>query len=470
VIWRSPGGQAYLERVAGDLAQGKNAVLVVPRPHLAGRLTSALQDLLRQRGFPSFSQWRVPRDPQGGFSDLAGIIRNAASHGFAPAHAGALGNARGQDAGIGGPDGGHASADDGLHSLFDSFSPRGGLRFLALRGLETLPREAQESVAQGVSRWAAITQEALTSAGAHGGLRIVAPVPPVFPQMKSDLFMAVHAFWAAISRTDLDWAFNRLYNEHPSDDPADYLYLKAVCLAVCDEDFALMERIVSARPRTLRDAYAILQAHPLRRAAERRAGAGASATADAEPPAFNHGRPPRRPVVREEVELWSDGLLAAVGASRLHPAFLQYDGLERAVASAQRELFLPLVDYVHSLIVASVERAHGRGVWASLESDEEARNEILTEISPLAFFIKRKVAPKGGFGARQREYALECAFAWRRIRHSTAHNRMASLDLIRDAFGDYARFRKNVYEALAPRTAPELPDWYRNPPGAHAAA
>ncbi|MDR1081715.1 MAG: hypothetical protein LBQ79_12345 [Deltaproteobacteria bacterium] len=445
MIWRSPGGQAYLERVAGDLAQGRNALMVVPKPLLTGRLTEALRDVMRRRGLPPLERRAAGPGTSGVPPDLAGVIRGAAA-GNAATGTGADG-----------------SRDGRLHALYGSFMAGGGLRFLAVEGLDALPQELRAAAAGDISRWASVARERPGPAGRPAGLRIVVPLTPSFGQVKSDLFLAVHAFWAAVTRNDQDWAFNRIYNEHPSDDPADYLYLKALCLAVCQEDFGLMERMIARKPATLKDAFSMIREHPLSRLAERLPRARESAAARSEPPAFNHGRPPRRPVAPEEALMWSEGLLSAVGCAGVHPALMRYEELERAVASSQRELFLPLVDYVHSLIVASVEKGHGPDVWERNAREEEERNEILTEISPLAFCIKRKIGPMGDFDSRLRERALECAFAWRRIRHSTAHNRMASIELIRNAMACYERLRPMARGLLAP--ARPVPDWLRNPEG-----
>jgi hypothetical protein len=180
-----------------------------------------------------------------------------------------------------------------------------------------MPPELREAAAKDFERWAAVARER-PGRGARG-LRLAVAVSQSFWQVKSDIFLAVHAFRAAFSRTDLEWSFNRLYGEHPSEYPAVCLFLKSLCLAVCREDFELMESIVCARPSALKDAYSILQAHPLRRVAESMPRARASAAARPEPPAFNHDRPPERPVSRDETELWSQGLLSALAASGSHP-------------------------------------------------------------------------------------------------------------------------------------------------------
>jgi hypothetical protein len=557
VIWKSPGGQAYLERVVADLAQGKNAVLVAPRPRIAGGLLAALQDAMARRGLPPPIRYRVAPGSPGGDGDLERVIREATGlgrpggtgRGFSGGGAGAGqgggdagpggagaglgggaagrgqggggagaglgGGAAGRGQGGGGPgagqgggaagrgpggagagqgggaegrgqggagagqgggaegrgpgggSGGGAAQGRGLPGLYEDLARGGGLRFLALQGLGDLGRRAQEALAGGVSEWASATRQSAAAPWARGGLRLVLAVPPVFGEIRGDLFLPVHAFWASISRTDLDWAFDRHYGEHPSEDPAEYLHLKALCLALCGEDFALMERLVSRRPGTLRDACGIMQAGPRREAS----GLARARSADAaEPPALNQGRPPKRPSSVDELELWSEGLLSAVGNSRLHPSVLEYPVLEKAVAAAQRELFLPLVDYVHSLLVAAVERAWGAGVWQELEPDAEARADVLSEISPLAFFIKRKVGRNEAFTGHARETALSCAFSWRRIRHSTAHNRLAHLDLIREAVADYERFRRIVHDRLPSGGGPVFPDWYRLAPKAPAPA
>jgi hypothetical protein len=423
VIWESPGGQGYLGRAVRSLAEGKNAFLAIPRPHVTDSLARAVKELARREGLAAPEAFRVTAEDAGRFKDLAGVIRAALR----------------LDPG-----------DDGsplMNDLFLSLAGDGKLSILYLTGLENLPPEAQKTVAAGLARWAEITQNTRPAFELPAGLRVIAAAPPSFPWPASDLFLTSHPFWAALSAWDVEWAFNRLYDENPAERTEQYLFLKALCRALCAEDFALMGAILDRRPMGLEGVLEILRDHPLLDAAGAVGWSGAAPAEDH--PDFNHGRAPSMPRAgTEEHLLWSEGLLTARGFSRLHPVLLLGNGLEKTITSAQRELFLPLADRVHSLIRATVESVYGEDAWLKLAPNEEDWRSALSEISPLSFFIQKWVMPKGAFTLACKAVTLNCGFAWRAIRHSTAHNHMASFATLKEAFRCYGVFRTQVYDRI----------------------
>ncbi|MDR1038314.1 MAG: hypothetical protein LBT40_17605 [Deltaproteobacteria bacterium] len=437
MIWKTPGGLAFAASISSSLSRGKNAVVMLPRTLPKASLIRRVSRDLHNDGkkVPKVFDLATAAPPDA--DGLVPILRDAWDW-----------NDESRKP--------HFGDRPELPDLFRALWEDRNLKFLALTGLETLPPQAQQAVAEGVSEWAGLSQDA--SNPSPQGLRLAVFVPPSFREIRSDLFLTRHVFWGQIRQSDLDWAFRRSMSASRAQDSqaqAEYLYLKPMCLALCSEDFELMARIVAERPMSLEDAVDILRSYPLRKATEKmgvRPDAADTAAA-ARHPLLSGGLPPPRPASRHEVELWSEGLLAANGFTRLHPVMLGMNDLERAVAAAQREVFLPAVDHVQSILVTIVEMAHGPDVWSFYLQDPEQRNHVLTEISPMAYFLAQTVRPHGILNYQAKKSAQDCAFAWRQLRHAGAHNKVATFREVLTAVKRYNEFREH-YERVTRLWAP----------------
>jgi hypothetical protein len=434
-----------VDKVAEDLASGRNAVLRVPAPHIGEGLEKALTAALQRRGLPAPLSCRATPDSlraagAGEPSGLPGLVTEALDRTARPAA---------------GPNG----SGSGIVKLFLAMTSEGGLRHLLVTGLDSLAPDEQRAVARDMSAWAEETRRSLPGFSGHRGLRIALAAPPVFPMVKDGPFLANHSFWAAVTEADVSRAFDIAYHDSASETQAEYMYLKSVCLAICAEDFDLVRKIVSGRPRNLADIEGYIRDHPLQTAAETLGGRRPAPPA--EHPAFSHGGAPERPSSDKDVSLWSEGLLTAWGP-RLHPVLLPAKSLANTVAAKQRELFLPLVDFVHSLLVQTAEAFWGGGIWDDKElfrtngkeyyrPNEDPVDAALTEITPLAFFIKRcfeSRKPLRPVPETVGKSTLGCAFDWRAIRKANAHNEVITMDMLAKAYKSYFEFRNNVYDRL----------------------
>ncbi|MDR1040755.1 MAG: hypothetical protein LBR80_11460 [Deltaproteobacteria bacterium] len=435
MIWKTPSGLAYAASVSSSLSRGKNAVLLIPRPLPREPLLRRLAKDLKNAGKREPKVFDLSQAESHDSRDLASVLRTAWNWDDEPRR----------------PDFG---ARPTLPDLFEILEGDGSLKFLALTGLESLSPEAQTAMAADVSRWAGLSQDAATPV--PRGLRLALVAPPSFKEIRTDLFLTRHVFWGLIRQSDLEWAFRRLMASSRAADSvsqAEYLYLKPLCLALCSEDFELMTGIVSARPRSVRDVADVLKDHPLRRkAGSRRMDDSEPAAKAGRHPSLSGGLPPPRPSGLREIEMWSEGVLSAGGFTRVHPALLDEDAIGKAVAAAQREVFLPTVDHVHSILVDAVEMAHGKGIWDFLSRDRTERDNVLTEIGPLAYFITNRIGPMGCLHPHAKKSAQDCAFAWRQLRHAGAHNKIATFENVLAAVERYNEFREH-YERMTRQNA-----------------
>ncbi|MDR3153592.1 MAG: hypothetical protein LBW85_04790 [Deltaproteobacteria bacterium] len=434
MIWQTPSGQAFAAEALDSLSAGKNAALVVPKPLIGMPLINAVSEGLRQKGLRPMHAFDLSAAdlPAGTpFADfgLPAVIL-AAWNWEDEWHCPVFGSR------------------SLLSDIYGELARDRSLKFLALTGVDSLPRERQAALFKGVSEWSALTQQSRHDHLEHVGLRIVLLVPPSEHELRSDLFLEHRVFWGRIHAGDLEWAFRRLETQFQAESPAEYLFLKALCLGLCVEDFPLMKTIVTRQPKSLEDLEAILEKHPLR-AVARKLSRTCPPPRPGLHPSLNRGNPPPKPTSLEEIRLWSEGLMWAGASAGLHPAIMDREELERAVAAAQRDVFLPVVDHAHTLLVSALELAFGEGMWEQMVHDPARREDIRSEISPLAFFIKKDLRPDYQFSYNAKRAAEECAFSWRRIRNETAHNRPVAFHEISRAFSEYANFRARVYEPLA---------------------
>ncbi|MDR1313874.1 MAG: hypothetical protein LBQ12_09300 [Deltaproteobacteria bacterium] len=434
MIWKTPSGLAFAASVSSSLSRGKNAVVMLPRPLPVESLVRTVSRDLKNAGCRAPKLFDLSRAEGAGAGGegpegLVPILRDAWDW---------------EDEGRR-PDFG---ARPSLPELFKALEEDGSLKFLALTGLEALPLRSQAAIAAGASEWAGLSQDA--SSPSPRGLRLALVVSPSFREMRSEPFLTRHAFWGLIRQSDLEWAFRRRMASSRAQDSmsqAEYLYMRPMCLALCSEDFELMSRIVSARPKSLEEVEELLKSHPLRKTAERLGWPQDAGAAADRHPLLSGGLPPRKPTSKRDVELWAEGLLTAGGFSRLHPALLGKEGLERAVASAQREVFLPAVDHVQSLLVSTVEMAYGPDVWEANLREGDSLTHVLTEISPMAYFITQTLRATPRFQYPAKKSAQDCAFSWRQLRHAGAHNKVATFREVLSAVEKYNEFREH-YERM----------------------
>jgi hypothetical protein len=433
MIWTTPNGQTYLNKIYDDLALGKNVVLVVPKPLSDEQLLENLSDLLLKNNF-ILPVYNLSKIIVKSLHPLRTILRNAVDWELVEKT----------------PD---FNSQPTLNDMFQSLASANTLKFLALTGLNTLSPASQTGLADDVAKWARFPNQ-LSQFGKPSGLRLVLITQPTFQEIGEDLLLSRHIFWGIIRQSDTDWAVTRLLNEMYSSPSLDndesalteYLFLKSLCLGLCSEDFQLIENILKARPKGIEDLERILENIPLRKAIQK-LDIQYLPEVPTRHPSLNWGRIRPVPTSHDEIALWSQGVLSATGQTGIHPVFLFRDDLEKAVATAQREVFLPIVDHVHSLLISAIEMAYGKEIWKKFSKNDNHRKAILSEISPLAFFIRDKVKITQNLSKHYLNTAINCAFAWREIRHATSHNTMADYQLISKAVKTFNAFASH-YDRL----------------------
>jgi hypothetical protein len=424
MIWKTPNGRAFAAAVHSSLSRGKNAVVVLPRPLIGQPFVKAVSGMLVAGGHRPPRVFDLSRAEPHETSDLAAILRSAWDW---------------KDE--------HPAPDFSLRpspaDLFRILAADGTLRFLALTCPEELPPAARETVASGAADWARLS--APTGGAPPVGLRLLLAVTPSLKDVRPGPALAKHVFWGRIRHEDLEWAFRRLASPSANGTVkyrAEYMFLKSVCLALCWEDLDLMRKLVAEKPTSLEAIEKALAGHPLRKVAERKKWL-TPLSAMARHPLLNSGLPPAEPSGRLQEEQWSEGLMAASGgAAWRHPVLLDREGIERAVASSQREVLMPVVDHVHRMLISAVEAVHGKAIWFRQFRKAGPRDDSLTEIAHLAAYISKHVGFHGPLNYSTKGLLMNCAHAWRDIRNTTAHNNMASFDEVMEAVKAYDAFRE----------------------------
>ncbi|MDR1545633.1 MAG: hypothetical protein LBU12_02730 [Deltaproteobacteria bacterium] len=412
-----------MDRLVAELGQGKNAVCILSRPLLEGSFLDKLRDRLHVRGLTDFRRLRPDRRS----ADLADLVRrgwNWEDECFEP-----------------------SPAEDGLKALRAAFDGhRGWLSFAALVELDELSSEVQARLADDLRRWAKFPGR--RQGREPSGLVFLCPVSPLFPAVPADEGLGVHQWWGQADLVDHQWAFKRsaagrFDSGRPAEDLTDRWWLQALCRALCLDDFELMGDFMAAKPQDLEAVKAVLGRHRFQETARRRASKAVELKL--RPRLTEEASAP--PTKLEERRLWAEGLLS--GAYRAfssfpHPVLLDDEQLLRAVRLGQRDIFLPLVDQVHFLLCQGLEQCLGPGLWEKYEADPDKRDYILSEITPLAYFIKYNLQTVQ-YKYRNLLYkAEELAFKWRNLRNLIAHNNYVSYEELNKAIQCYFAFIESL--------------------------
>ena len=269
-----------------------------------------------------------------------------------------------------------------LDDLFEAAANDGKLRFLALTGLENLAPEAQRNVADDLFGWASLSQQSQMKSPTPSGLRLLILATPDFPSVRTNLFLSVHLWWAKTRDVDRLAGFNELaLNENLDESPlVDSWWLQSLCQGFCHDDFTLMRIMLRDKPKTLEEIVETLKTHPLHDAGLRCKPKVAKAPAQAPQILGTKPRVPKDGLYRE---LWAKGLLFTDPHLSLHPVLMDQDQLIQAIGQGQRQVPLPLVDHMLSLLIETIEEIFGEGVWIDKEPDKEKRKSLISEISPL---------------------------------------------------------------------------------------
>lgn len=409
MIWKTPNGAAFVDRIHQDLSGGKNVVCVLPKPHLDDDFTPALGEQ-----FYNNSQGRLVRLDAAnypGIVDLVSFLNLGWNWG-----------GEGAD-----PD----EFADTLEALWHYFAQEPYLKFAAVTGLDQLPEDVQARIAENVSEWARFSRQSRTAGQDPLGLRFLILASPAFPSFSSDLFLTVHHWWAQTDIVDHQWALSRLLAANPAQSLAQDWWLKAVCRALGYDDLSMIKLIIDDPPFDFDQIKALIRRHPLFSVSRTVKFQNAQFL---QPLSLALPSPPDR---NPERALWAAGLFSYGPHYFPHPVIMDDDQLKFCISLGQRQVFLPLVDHVQSMLCKTIEDLFGDGVWDFYEKDSSQRSSIVAEISPLAYFVKNILPRHKWPNLRKRTALIDLASAWREIRHIIAHNKMLDFNQLEVAFEQY---------------------------------
>jgi hypothetical protein len=393
-ILETPGGAAFVGRAMSALADGMNAVIILP-------------DALRTQGFLDASTRRL-RDTGGPTMAMADVSKTPSAESLAPFMAALPGEDRKKK----------------RKPFPDYFRPGGSdyLKVTAFVGLECLPKAAQLACARELAAAAEASAEGPGGGGGKEGMRFAAFVRPDFPPVPETRGVRRFPWWGAASRADFDLLFEEAASRSgKSLSETDYWWLKAVAAGVGGDDPCLIGAVVDREPRDVESVRGILAAHPLsKRIPQEFELEGALLY-----PGISPGRSalPERP---RDLALWSEGLLSPNRYSLYHPVLLASGGglLERFLSRGQRDVLFPLVDQVHGAIIHSLEGELGTGLWDYYVRDASLKDAALREMGPLYKAMRECIRPESGGQRSFVEELAELASRWKLIRHLAAHSQV----------------------------------------------
>lgn len=327
----------------------------------------------------------------------------------------------------------------GLEELFEAAAADDRLSFLALTDIENLPQAVQETLAADLKKWSELTRKLGSVSGDPVGLRLLALVSPLFPIPNEDSKLGIHYWWARTDTIDNLFVFSELAETAKLDEKSltDSWWLKGIGQGFCHDDFVLMGLIFERQPRSIPEIEETLAAHPL---AEIALDYRDLAAAQSDTQYLKLDERPPIPTNSLFRRLWAEGLLLVKPVSILHPLLMEYEDLAKTVGASQRQVFLPLVDYMQSFLTSAIESYFGPMVWEHYEPDSEYRAAITSEIGHLSFFISNKLPITLDFNEYVKTKAQDFSHLWRFIRNAVSHNQFVYYDELEKAFTEYRTF------------------------------
>jgi hypothetical protein len=421
MIWRSPNSQRFVDNIYNDLVSGKNVVCIVPKPldydSFLKIISTKLQ--LYNHDWERLSLFQnIPM-----INDLFTLFQ----HGL---------NLKEQE---------NIDKDllknPDLHEIWKLMAKEHFLKVIAITDFDNFEKKVQNNLAKDLKLWSQITQQSQSHDIEPVGVRFLVLVSPLFPQINTDLFLTVHNFWGQINHIDYYWSFDRHIEDKPIGSPAEFWWFQALCRALCAEDMILMDMILSHKPKEFKDLLNLLKDHPLYKNSQKKR----NKVSDSKLTHFLLlDNKPHFPIQPFERELWADGLLSSYSISYIHPVIMDEEHIKKSIVRAQRELYFPLVDRIHQLLISTIEKIYGGGCWDYYSQKDSEPLNVFTEISHVHRFIWHNL-PKDSY---KNVIMKELAESWKNIRNSIAHNNMIDYHDLEFAFTRYNNFIHKVFKML----------------------
>lgn len=244
--------------------------------------------------------------------------------------------------------------------------------------------------------------------------------------LPADVCLSPFECWGWFRAYDLEFAIDRHLHKFEGR-PADYRWIQALCLSVGRMGPDLVERIAEKMPKELEDVRQILREHELFVLAEKNKTLVESLLQTRCPTGSLWPDRPRSGVLDE---CWRLGFfnLDCHGQPGVHLAALEAckktRTLEHMVVHGQIQIYLPLVQRVHNLILQTVERVSAIHPQAGKNPNGDTHKY---DIGPLHHVVN---CHKGYYDPD----LVETARLWREVRNTLAHNHFLPYELAVDAY------------------------------------
>lgn len=253
---------------------------------------------------------------------------------------------------------------------------------------------------------------------------------------REDIGLKLFHWWGCVHVSDVEYAIERAFGCYEEKERHLYCWFYALCKGVASMDPGLVDVFLQNLPTNIDSLIQCLRTHELN---TKENGDLVQNYFRRTPPRLSRNEIPRE----YAAELWQHGILDidSEGRPSLHPGALvaanQIEELERLVVKGQMQVYLPLVQEVHSFIYRKAEYWLGSG-WDA--KHKEAYPTLNSEIGPLAFCLENNYRKK-----IDRQY-IETAKKWREIRNSIAHAQMIPFKNAVKAVADYQFLLEEEYD------------------------
>lgn len=262
---------------------------------------------------------------------------------------------------------------------------------------------------------------------------LIALMPAQLPLPREEIGLKTFVWWGKLRPSDLEYAVEQTLEGLALNEAAYYWYY-ALCKGLAVMDPGLVEAIVSNPPVSARQLVEVVQGHELLRndvgeLARRYYEMGQSGINRQTLP---HGI---------EATLWHLGALDidCYGNPALHPAALVAAGLETRLETllvqGQMQVYLPLVQEVHSFLCRMLEKRFGAD-WG--KKNTQKYDSVESEIGKLPFYMKEF------FRRKISQELIDLAFQWREVRNTIAHGSIIPCKLALIAVARYKEFRTSI--------------------------
>ncbi len=245
-------------------------------------------------------------------------------------------------------------------------------------------------------------------------------------RLPTDVCLAHFECWGWFRAHDLEFAIDRHLRTFERS-PADHHWLHALCLSLGRMGPDLVESIAARRPKKMDDIRELLRSHELFALAGERKGLVEEALRTRLPTGSLW---PDRPQSGVLDECWRLGFfnLDCYGQPGHHLAALEAckktRTLEHMVVRGQIQIYLPLVQRVHNLILQTVERVSAIHPQAGKNPNGDTHKYDIGPLHHVVNFHKGYYDPD----------LVETARLWREVRNTLAHNHFLPYELAVDAY------------------------------------